>query len=88
MTPHVGRASAIWQTSCSHGGGMRTRRDRPYWLRVGSAVCIACEGGFVIEAGFHCVACDRPLCGECALVDPATGEVVCLACRESEDGAG
>ncbi len=66
---------------------MRTRRDRPYWLGQGSAICCACEHGFVIEAGFHCAGCDRPICGECALVDAATGEVLCLVCRTAEEEA-
>ncbi len=37
----------------------------------------------MLEVGFHCCGCDRPLCGECALVVAATGEVLCLACREA-----
>lgn len=60
---------------------------RPYWLGTGSATCSACVQGFVLEVGFHCSACDRLICGECALLDPATGEVVCRACRAADEEA-
>ncbi len=66
---------------------MRIRRQRPYWLGGGTQTCCACEHVFVLEVGFHCGGCDRPLCGECALLDAATGEVLCLACREADDEA-
>ncbi|HEX9106982.1 MAG TPA: hypothetical protein VF832_07135 [Longimicrobiales bacterium] len=65
---------------------MRNRRQRPYWLGAGNVTCSACAHGFVLEVGFHCSGCDRPLCGECAIVELATGEVLCLACREEEEG--
>ncbi len=66
---------------------MRRQRERPYWLVGGSESCSVCERGFVLEVGFHCSGCDRPLCGECVLLDPTTGEVLCLVCREAEDEA-
>ncbi len=65
---------------------MKARRERPYWLRAGGVLCVACEQGFVLELGFHCSGCDRPICGECAVPDPATSEVLCRACREAEGG--
>ena len=65
---------------------MKTRRERPYWL-AGSETCSACEHRFVLEVGFHCSGCDRPICGQCVLLDAATGEVLCLACRAAEEEA-
>ena len=66
---------------------MRIRRERPYWLREGTERCCACEYGFVLELGFHCSGCDRPLCAECARLDPATGEMLCPACRTAGEEA-
>ncbi len=66
---------------------MSTRRELPYWLAGSGVVCCICEQRFVVESGFHCAACDRPVCGECVLVEPATGEVLCLVCRDADAGA-
>ena len=64
---------------------MSTRRQRPFWLGEGGHLCSSCESTFVLEGGFHCSGCDRPLCGDCAALDAATGEVLCLACRAVEE---
>ncbi len=66
---------------------MKRRRDRPFWLTGGGQICCVCEHAFAVEGGFHCGACDRPICGECVLLDATTGEALCVLCREPDVGA-
>ncbi|HLQ85888.1 MAG TPA: hypothetical protein VK110_07020 [Salinisphaeraceae bacterium] len=55
----------------------------PWWLEAGAEECPFCLQHYHFEAGYHCSACDRPICPVCVLEIQASRRVLCPHCHAS-----
>lgn len=56
----------------------------PWWLREGTELCDHCQTRYWYEVEVRCVACDRPGCPACMVVERAHAETWCAECRDEE----
>ena len=52
----------------------------PYWLSGHEQLCAACGQSHAHAVEARCVACDRPQCPTCYVIE--AGEVFCMECHE------
>ncbi len=45
------------------------RKQLPWWLEKGAAVCPFCEDRLHVEALAYCSDCDRPICPACLVAE-------------------
>ncbi|MEX2571328.1 MAG: hypothetical protein WD737_08470 [Gemmatimonadota bacterium] len=60
------------------------RRHRPYWLSTGTETCLICTHAYVLQMEYRCVACDRGLCEQCAVIVRPALAVFCVECHTVE----
>jgi hypothetical protein len=58
------------------------------WLQYGTESCHCCSHAYVYELELRCVGCDRGVCEQCALIERATAEAWCAACRDEQQSGG
>ena len=71
-----------------HGVGKKLRKlgklkklfRLPYWLSGHEQLCAACGHAHASAVEARCVACDRPQCPTCYVIE--AGEVFCMECHE------
>lgn len=60
----------------------------PWWLEEGTEDCGFCHHRYWYEVEVRCVACDRPGCPECMVVERTRVETWCPDCHGSAGGSG
>lgn len=65
----------------TQSGSSRVMQDR-WWLDHGEESCEHCLQRYAYEIEVRCVACDAPLCPQCAVEVRATRTVYCPGCEE------
>lgn len=64
---------------------MKSTFELPYWLAEGTEECAVCEHYYVLEMEYRCSACDRGVCGQCAVVVHETHIVYCWECDPARE---
>lgn len=54
----------------------------PWWSEPGPEVCEFCLQAFHLEAGYHCIDCDRPICPVCVVTLRERRAVSCPQCTQ------
>jgi len=59
--------------------GDRNRRWA-WWSEPGPDLCSHCLRDYHLEVGYHCAACDEPVCPVCVVTVRPRGAVLCPRC--------